>query len=300
VAYAKERVQGVRIEDIRKRDAVRVPIIEHPDVRRNLMYMKSVSEGARALCYYAAHCHDQMHHAEDEKAARTWHHQLEILTPLVKAWSSDEAFKVAEIGVQVHGGYGYIREYGMEQILRDAKIGSIYEGTNGVQALDLLGRKMAKGGGVMLMTMLNEINGFIHGADADSFFTDELKGLAKARDAVAGSAMEFAKRSMKGDIAYSALHATPFLQMFGDLVVGWLLLRHAEKARELYEARLRIRDVDDHDEDLGQVLEDDDEARFLHGKIASAHYFVHQVLPRVQARQASIQSEDRSALTVVL
>jgi alkylation response protein AidB-like acyl-CoA dehydrogenase len=300
VSYAKERIQGVRIEDIRKRDAPRVAIIEHPDVRRNLMYMKSMAEGARAICIYAAYCDDQRHICADSKDSKRWIHQLEILTPLVKAWCSDEAFKVAEIGIQVFGGYGYIREYGMEQILRDAKIGSIYEGTNGVQALDLLGRKMAKGGGIMLMTMLNEINRYIAGANEDHFFYGEVQALAKARDAVASTAMEFAKRGMKGDIAYSALHATPFLQMFGDLVVGWLLLRHGERARTLYEARLRARDVDDHDEDFGKVLEDDDEARFLHGKIASAHFFIHQILPRVQARKASIQSEDRSALTVVL
>ena len=152
----------------------------------------------------------------------------------------------------------------------------------------------------MLMTMLNEINTYINGSNEDSFFHSEVVALSKARDAVAATAMEFAKRGMKGDIAYSALHATPFLQMFGDLVVAWLLLRHAERARTLYEERLRARDVDDHDEDFGKVLEDDDEARYLHGKIASAHFFVHQILPRVQARQASIRSEDRSALTVVL
>lgn len=300
VAYAKERIQGVRIEDIRKRDAPRVAIIEHPDVRRNLMYMKSVSEGTRAICIYAAYCDDQRHIAADDKAAKRWVHQLEILTPIVKAWCSDEAFKVAELGIQVFGGYGYIREYGMEQILRDAKIASIYEGTNGVQALDLLGRKMAKGGGVMLMTMLNEVNKYINAAKEDHFFYGEIQALAKARDAVASTAMEFAKRGMKGDIVYSALHATPFLQMFGDLIIAWLLLRHAERARTLYEARLRARDVDDHDEEFGKVLEDDGEARYLHGKIASAHFFVHQILPRVQARKASIKSEDRSALTVVL
>ncbi|MGB0589736.1 MAG: acyl-CoA dehydrogenase [Myxococcota bacterium] len=300
VSYAKERIQGVRIEDIRKRDAARVAIIEHPDVRRNLMYMKAMAEGSRAICIYAAYCDDQRHICEDPKESKRWMHQLEILTPLVKAWCSDEAFKVAELGIQVFGGYGYIREYGMEQILRDAKIASIYEGTNGVQALDLLGRKMAKGGGIMLMTMLNEINRYIAGANEEHFFYTEVQALAKARDAVAGTAMEFAKRGMKGDIAYSALHATPFLQMFGDLVIGWLLLRHGERARTLYEARLRARDVDDHDEDFGKVLEDDDEARFLHGKIASAHFFIHQILPRVQARKASIGSEDRSALTVVL
>ena len=300
VRYAKERIQGTRIQEARKRDAARVAIVEHPDVRRMLMSMKAVAEGNRAIAYYASYCHDREVTATDEREEKRWRHQLEILTPIVKAWCSDEAFRAAETGVQVHGGYGYCREYGAEQILRDVKIASIYEGANGIQALDLLGRKLSRGGGVMLMTMLNEINKFLNGPAKEGTFADEIAALVKARDAVGKSAMGFAKRSMKGDVEYSALHATPFLQMFGDLIIGWLLVRHAVVAQKLYDARLQSRDVDGLNEELGQLLEHDPEARYLHGKIATAHFFVHQILPRVHARVMAIESEDRSALSVVL
>ncbi|MCB9729350.1 MAG: acyl-CoA dehydrogenase [Deltaproteobacteria bacterium] len=300
VAYARERIQGTHIRDSRKADAPRVAIIEHPDVRRNLMYMKSVAEGARAMTYYASYCHDRSTVADHETDQKHWQHQLEILVPLVKAWSSDEAFRAAELGVQVHGGYGYIREYAIEQVLRDAKIASLYEGTNGVQALDLLGRKVARGGGVMMMAMLNEINKTLNGPAKDGAFSREIAAVAKARDAVAQVAMGFGQRMMKGDIEYSALHATPFLQMFGDTVVAWLLIKQAIVAKKLYDTRMQKAEVVELTEELGRVLEDDAEARFLHGKMNTAQFFVHQVMPRVHANLMSIQSEDRSALTVVL
>lgn len=300
VAYARERIQGTHIRDSRKADAPRVAIIEHPDVRRNLMYMKAVAEGARAMTYYASFCHDRGVVSDNEADQKHWNHQLEILVPLVKAWSSDEAFKAAELGVQVHGGYGYIREYGAEQVLRDAKIASLYEGTNGIQALDLLGRKVARGGGVMMMSMLNEINKTLNGPAKDGAFAAEIAAIAKARDAIAQVAMSFGQRMMRGDIEYSALHATPFLQMFGDTVVGWLLIKQAIVAKKLYDARLQKAEVAEMTEELGRVLEEDPEARFLHGKINTAQFFVHQILPRMHARLMSIQSEDRSALTVVL
>ena len=300
VNYAKERIQGTRIQDMRKKGAERVAIIEHPDVRRNLLHMKAISEGARALMLYAAYCVDRAHVAEDDKEHTKWMHQVEILTPIVKAWCSDEGFKATEIGIQVFGGYGYCREYGMEQLLRDCKIASIYEGANGIQALDLLGRKISRGGGVMLMTMLNTINQTLNGPAKDGPFASEVAALSKARDALATTAMGFGQRMMKGDIGYAALHATPFLQMFGDTVVAWLLLRQAIIAQKLYTARLEKFESDTVDVELGEFLTDDEEARFLHGKIATANFFIHQILPRVRARMASIKSEDRSALDVVL
>lgn len=300
VRYAKERVQGTRIQDMRKVDAERVPIIEHPDVRRNLLYMKAVSEGSRALVLYTANCFDRAAVATDEKERLKWVHQLEILTPISKAWSSDEGFKAAEVGIQIFGGYGYCREYGMEQILRDAKIASLYEGANGIQALDLLGRKISRGGGVMLMTMLNTINKLLNGPAKDGIFAAEIKALGKARDALAQTAMGFGQRMMKGDIGYAALHATPFLQMFGDTVIGWLLLQQAIIAQKLYNQRLEKFESDTVDVELGEFLTEDDEARYLHGKIATANFFIHQILPRVRARMASITSEDRSALDVIL
>ena len=299
VRYAKERVQGNRLSDMRKSEPEQVAIIEHPDVKRMLMQMKALTEGGRALMLYAAYCLDRANTAADDADAKRWMHQVEILTPIVKAWCSDEGFKVTELGVQVHGGYGYIREYGMEQLLRDVKIASIYEGTNGVQAMDLLGRKIARGGGVMLMTMLGEVNKFVNGPHKDGPFKAEITALGKARDTLVGVAMNFSQTMMKGDVNYPALHAVPFLQMFGDTLVAWLMLRQAITAEGLFTARLASRQVDLLDEAFGEYLTEDNEARFLHGKIATARFFVHQILPRIRARAAGIKSEDRSALDMV-
>lgn len=295
--YAAERVQGVAIQNMRDVNAPRVPIIEHPDVRRMLASMKATAEGARALCLYGAFCADQAELAEG-KEAQKWEYQAEILTPIIKAWCSDEGFRVAETGVQVLGGYGYVREYGLEQILRDVKIASIYEGTNGIQALDLLGRKVGRKGGVMLMTMLNRINGFLKG-NAEGPFAAEVAKLAEARDALAKTAMGFAKRSMKGDVLYGALYAVPFLQMFGDVAVAWLLLEHAQKAHEMFVARAAKLGVDPEGEGFAAKLADDAELAFLHGKCKSAKFFVWNVLPRLHARKATIDSNDTSALEMV-
>jgi len=150
------------------------------------------------------------------------------------------------------------------------------------------------------MTMLNEVNRFLTGPAKEGAFAVEVAELAEARNTVASTAMAFAQRSMGGDIEYSALHACAFLQMFGDLLVGWLLLRQASVAKRLYDARLLEIDTDPMEEEPGTIHEDDNEARFLHGKMATARFFIHQILPRVHARVRSIRSEDRSALTVVL
>ena len=300
VRYAKDRVQGVRLSDMRKANPERVAIIEHPDVRRMLLNMKSLAEGTRALTLYGAYCLDQCEIAPDEKTKNHWHFQLEVLTPIIKAWCSDEGFNVCNTGVQVLGGYGYISEYGQEQLLRDVKIAAIYEGTNGVQAMDLLGRKISRGGGVMMMALLNEVNKTLNAPGAaEGPFGAEIAALSKARDALAGTAMGFGQANMKGDVDYPAFHAVNFLQMFGDVLVGWLLVRQAQKAQTLYDARLVAKQVDPLTEGFGAFLADDTEARFLHGKVQTARHFVHQILPRVVANAVSIKSGDRSALTMV-
>ena len=152
----------------------------------------------------------------------------------------------------------------------------------------------------MAMTMLNEINKTLNGPAKDGPFAAEVTAVSKARDALAQTAMNFSQLMMKGEVGYAALHATPFLQMFGDTVVAWLLLRQAIKAQQLFDAYMQKYEGHELDGELGQVLADDKEARFLHGKIATANFFIHQILPRVRARQASVKSDDRSALNVVL
>ena len=143
------------------------------------------------------------------------------------------------------------------------------------------------------------MNKLINSPAKEGPFADEIAALGKARDALAGVAMNFGQTMMKGDVDYPAFHATSFLQMFGDTLVGWLLLKQAIKATKLYDKRLQAKEIDPMDAGFGKFLADDAEARFLHGKIACAHFFCGQILPRVRARAASIKSGDRSALTMV-
>ena len=161
LAYAKERIQGVEITEMRNVDAPRVPIIDHPDIRRMLMLMKAYTEGCRALLYQTAYYVDLAETAADEEEKEGYEMMIDLLTPICKAYSTDVAFRVSEWGIQVLGGYGYCSEYPMEQYMRDIKILSIYEGTNGIQALDLLGRKIAMKGGMLFMKYVMELNDFI-------------------------------------------------------------------------------------------------------------------------------------------
>lgn len=298
VRYAKERIQGTAIDD-RREDAPRVPIIAHPDVRRMLLHMKASAEGTRALMFYAAYCLDRASMATDEKEAKHWHYQVEVLTPIVKAYCSDEGFTTCSTGIQVLGGYGYISEYGQEQLLRDVKIAAIYEGTNGIQAMDLIGRKMGRGGGVMMMALLNEVNKTLNSDAKTGVFADEIAAVAKSRDVLAGVAMSFAQYAQKKDINYPALHGVNVLQIFGDVLTAWLLVRQAIKAESMLSTYLEGKGISREDEGYRDFLENDNEARFLNGKIETMRFFVNQILPRARARAASIKSEDRSALTMV-
>ncbi len=298
--YSKERVQGSRVSDMKKKDADRVAIIEHPDVRRMLLRVKAISQAGRAMLYYGAYCFDNHLVAADEKESAHWMHQLEILTPIIKAWCSDEGFNACVEALQVFGGYGYIKEYGVEQLLRDAKIASIYEGTNGIQAMDLLGRKVARGGGVMMRTMLGEVTKFIEGPAKEGPLQGEVVALGKATAALGQVAMSFGQTMMKGDVDYPMMHATGFLQMFGDVIGSWLLTSQATIAQTKLDERLSAKGIDANDQaELTTYLQDDADARFWHGKVQSARFFANQILPRVRARAAQVKTEDRSALNVV-
>ena len=222
LAYAKDRVQGPDLEDLKGSS---VPIIQHPDVRRNLMIMKAYAEGTRALIARAALYADFAHYNGDERSENL----LEMMTPIVKAYSTDKGFKVAELAVQVFGGYGYTRDYPVEQYLREVKIASIYEGTNGIQALDLVGRKMRMKGGAVFMEYVQDLARFIGLLDEH----EELSGLKSALQRAQGALGEvafFISGTAKGDIKQAMLQATPFLELFGDVMVGHQLAEQAHVA----------------------------------------------------------------------
>ena len=157
VNYAKQRIQGKNLLQMMDKNAPSVPIIQHPDIRRQLMMMKVYVEGIRSLLYYVGMCEDKVKISEDAQEKSTYQGIIDVLIPIAKGYVTDRAFEVCSHGVQVYGGYGYIRDYPMEQLLRDCRITMIYEGTNGIQAMDLLGRKLGLNKGKPVMDLLGEI-----------------------------------------------------------------------------------------------------------------------------------------------
>ncbi len=292
LAYARDRVQGAKVTD-RTANPKQVKIIEHPDVRRNLMLSKAMGEGIRALLlqafFYAEHAESAPTPEERQKN----HDLLELITPVAKAYATDVGFKMTELAIQIHGGYGYIKEYGVEQVMRDIKIASIYEGTNGVQALDLVGRKMRMKDGALVMNWLTEINQFIETHKAHAVLGPDVAALEKAKNALAETAMAFANQSAS-DPAVALLGATPFLEMFGHVEVARLLIHQAVVASGKLQPLKPAGAAD------SWVRETDEgsDARFYDNKLKTAHFFANTMLPHVIASAKSIQAGDRSALDV--
>lgn len=290
--YAKERIQGVSMEKFKDPKARKVEIINHPDVRRMLLGMKSTVEGMRALLYYAAYCLDKTATTE-EKESKRWAERLELLTPIVKAYCSDNGFRVCETGIQILGGYGYCQEFPMEQFLRDAKIGSIYEGTNGIQSIDLLARKLGLKGGQVLMAFLAEI-GELASKHMEGTLSEEAKILDKTREIFAEIAMHLMMAFQSGKLAHTLLNATAVLDLMGDLTLGWLLLWQAGLAEEkLVEIAPNLTG-----KDLADACENSEDVAFYTGKIAAAKFFINRVLTMAPGKAEVIKNQDTAALTI--
>ncbi len=294
--YAKERRQGPKVTD-RDPNAGSVAIIEHPDVRRNLMTCKAYGEAIRALLLRTAYLADVAELAEGEEATKA-HDLVELLTPVCKAFATDVGFKMTELAMQVHGGYGYISEYHVEQAMRDVKIASIYEGTNGIQALDLLGRKMRMKGGGVFLTWLQDANDFLEQVKSHPELGRAAAEVEGAKNAVAEAGFGFGA-SGKEDPEYPLLHATPFLRLFGLTESGTLLLRQAlvawNKLEELWEAE----GISGDDVPARETFAANrDDVRFYENKLATAKFFAHQLVPEAHGILRAIQSGDRSALEV--
>lgn len=282
--YARERKQGSSLKHFKDPTAPRVPIIEHPDVRRMLLDMKARVEGVRALIAKLASHSDRaaMAHKTGQGNASYHEGQVELLTPLVKAYSSDQSFRVCETAIQTLGGAGYISDYGIEQYCRDAKIFSIYEGTNHIQAMDLVGRKLGMAGGAHLQSFFGDIIAFVteHGAHPE--LGAEVKQLGAAQEALQGTTMLLLSWFYGGRLELVPLHANRFLEMMAETTVSWLLLQQAvlahKKSGELPEGH---RDLD-----------------FYAGKLHAALYFVRNVLPGVKGKADILAREDHSAMRI--
>ena len=277
-AYAGDRVQGTDIESFKDANAPRVSIIHHPDVRRMLMRQRAISEGARALIYHTAFYADMASFHPDKEKQALCHGYVELLTPIVKAWCTDLGFDVTVNALQTLGGYGYTRDYPIEQYLRDLKVGSIYEGTNGVQALDLIGRKMKMKRGKLFMDWIARINGFFEENQGHFVLSEALDACAAVKDLLVEAAMHLGALGMEGRQREAVLNATPFMLAFGHVTVAQLLLEQAVTAAN------KMSDASDAD------------ARFYRNKIRTARFFVFNILPEARAWLEIVKKTDPSAL----
>ena len=298
LGYAKERIQG---RDLTRRKQGAVAIVEHPDVRMMLLYSKACAEGIRALGYFTASCIDRAAVAEaagDEDVRAYYHGLLEVLTPIVKAYGSDMGFKVADRAVQIHGGYGYTQEFPAEQYLRDVRISAIYEGANGIQALDLVGRKLGQNGGRDARNFIGELQKI-----AKTVQGPGLEGVAKhiaaAQGAMMKAAMGFAGMRKDNPLG-PVINASAFLELAGDTVVGTLLGQQAALALGKLAKLAGNRGVDPTDPKAVHALaEDDDEACFLWGKLAAARFFAERILALAPAKAEVMLNKELSAMEVV-
>ncbi len=296
--YARERVQGVDVRQMRDLDAPRVPIAHHPDVRRMLLWSRAVVEGSRALLYRSAYLSDLAEHSPEDEEREDAHMQLEFLTPICKAWCSDRAFEVTRLAVQIMGGYGYVSEYPVEQHLRDVKIASIYEGANGIQALDLLGRKLAARDGQLFRTMLQQMQSFAAAQKGHLGLGDVVEAFEAELSRWSDVTIKLGAMGIGGDHLYPVLSATPYLEMAGNVVVGWMLLQQAVIAHDALHT-IYI-DEGAHSSQARAVLHAEHaEATFYFNKLQTVRFFVHQILTGNRSIAAQIASGDRSALEFV-
>lgn len=297
--YAKERVQGTSVYDFKNPDAKRVTIDDHPNVRRMLMWCKAIVEGTRALLMKTAYYGDVAHASKDADEAAKSYGLLEILTPLCKAYASNRGFEATSMAMQVLGGYGYCSEYPIEQMLRDVKIASIYEGTNSIQALDLLGRKLAMKQGQLFRWLCGEMQTLVDHHKEHGHLGKEITSFKKELGRWQGSTMALGMKGMSGDQRYPVLLANPYLQMSGNMVCSWLLLEQAVIAHDKLATLYHDANADD-DAAKRKLVEENPDAQFYFNKIETARFFVHQVLVENGGIAKQIESDDRSALNYIV
>jgi alkylation response protein AidB-like acyl-CoA dehydrogenase len=278
--YARERTQGADLTEAADKMAPRVPIIRHPDVRRMLMTQKAHAEGMRALVLYAAWVQDQaVLHPDDDR----WERRSDLLLPLVKGYCSEKGYELLSMSLQVLGGSGYTQDYPMEQYLRDARIDTIYEGTTGIQALDLLFRKIARDQGETLAGLAAEIVEFVKAGRDDDPIADEremLGGMLDETQAHVGAMVQWLMAAAGGDkeeIYKVGLHTNDLLESMAETVIAWLLLRQAEIAAP----------------EAGSDP-------FYRGKLEAARWFIRHTAPKAALRRSAATSEDGSLMALPL
>jgi hypothetical protein len=266
VAYSRERLQGRSLSGPKNPDGPADPIIVHADVRKSLMTMRAFIEGARALAYWVGMYLDTGERSEDEASRLEAEDMLALMTPIIKALFTDYGFLSTNLGLQCLGGHGYIREFGMEQFVRDARIGMIYEGTNAIQALDLVGRKLPMENGRLVRRYFEQLGKRVDTASKDPELADFASRLAEAVNILQESTLTIAKRSA-GNPDEAGAASTDYLHMFGLVALGDMWLRMAAVAQQKSGA-------------MGEP--------FYENKLVTANFYFTKMLPQVYALKATI------------
>jgi alkylation response protein AidB-like acyl-CoA dehydrogenase len=281
--YSKERRQGSSIKHWKDAAAPRVPIIEHADVRRMLLDMKARVEGIRALAIKLTMHSDRANAAGANPSEVEYHQgQIDLLVPLLKAYGSDQAFQVCATAIQVYGGAGFLRDHPVEQYCRDSKIFSIYEGTNHIQSVDLVGRKLGQKGGANVQAFAKDVATFCAANKEHPVFKEAIGTLSAAMEALTACAMRFLGWFTGGKMELVPLTANRFLEMMAETTVAWLLLEQGVLAEKQAAA----------------LPADHPDRAFYAGKKYAALFFAGNVLPSVPLKAQLIAKEERSAIEI--
>jgi len=272
VTYARERLQGRSLTGVKHPDKPADPIIVHPDVRRMLLTQRALVEGCRALAVWAGKSLDISKHHADAQARQEAEDFVALITPVVKALFTDVGFEVSNLGVQVFGGHGFIREHGMEQFVRDARITQLYEGTNGVQALDLVGRKLSANAGRLLRRFFHPVEAFIAANQDNPALKEFVQPLAEAFALLQKASVQIAQAGMANPDEAGAA-ATEYLRLFGLTTLAYLWARMAE---------------------ISLPKADDD--AFYTAKVNTARFFMQRLLPQTGALFAQIMAGGASLM----
>jgi alkylation response protein AidB-like acyl-CoA dehydrogenase len=264
VAYAKERIQGRSLSGVKHPEKAADPIIVHPDVRRMLLTMRAYNEGCRALGVWVANALDRMERLGDSPERVEAEDFVALMTPIVKALFTDLGFESANLGVQTFGGHGYIVDHGVEQFARDSRIAMIYEGTNGVQALDLVGRKMPANMGRSLRRFFHPVSAFIDAHTSDPAVGAMVQSFARIFGALQLATAFIAQKSLS-DPEEAGAASSDYLRMFGLVALGFMWVRAAKVATEKLPTALG------------------EDAAFYRAKLATAKFFIERILPQAGA-----------------
>lgn len=298
LAYAHERLQSRHWKEMRNPEAPQVAIVEHPDVRRMLLSSQAYTEAMRAILLQTSYYLD-MHHLTEGEESERYKNFVEVLTPICKAWCSEWGVQVTHWCLQVHGGYGYTAEYPAEQYMRDAEIACIYEGTNGIQALDFVARKLPMNNGQPIKELLGMAEKTFNRAKDDPELMEPAWLLAAGLKQIETISKEFLKRP--DAIQLVLINSVPLLDMVGTCIGAHLLLDQALLAKGKLAGILAEHGVGGDDKKAYKTfLESNAEAAFYHNKVQTAIHFAYRALPTVPAKGAAIRSGEKAALYAIM